>query len=157
MKARRGITRGSTSSGLWCGTSRGIEQLSVDLCPGLTLLVGRNNAGKSRILRALHVAVGGVPAERDDLTVGLTDSAEIDVVIAPRAGFSDTDHSQPSAEGDASAPVEQKFDGALQGVFETGPALVSSNPDRQRFAWRTTISSVSDGYGALAQTQRAWS
>ncbi len=39
---------------------KGIRHLAVDLNPTLTLLVGRNNVGKSRILRALHVAVGGV-------------------------------------------------------------------------------------------------
>ena len=122
---------------------KGIESLSVDLSPGLTLLVGRNNAGKSRVLRALHVAVGREPAERDDLTVGLSDQAEIDVVIAPRPTVT---------EGDAPAPDEQKFDEALQGLFGTGLALVSINPDRQRFAWRTTVASVSDGRGARTQT-----
>ena len=47
---------------------RGIQKLDLRLQPGLTLLVGRNNAGKSRILRALHVAMGGTRAVRDDLT-----------------------------------------------------------------------------------------
>ena len=131
---------------------KGIERLSVDLSPGLTLLVGRNNAGKSRILRALHVAVGREPAERDDLTVGLADQAEIDVVIAPRSTVQHNNDSHSVTEGDASAPDEQKFDEALQGLFGTGLALVSFNPDRQRFAWRTTVASVSDGRGARTQT-----
>ena len=62
---------------------RGIKHLEVELQPGLSLLVGRNNAGKSRVLRALHVAVGGVQVDRDDLTVGSRDPAEIDIVLAP--------------------------------------------------------------------------
>ena len=37
---------------------KGIRGLEVELQQGLTLLVGRNNAGKSRILRALHIAIG---------------------------------------------------------------------------------------------------
>ena len=44
---------------------RGIQYLDLRLQPGLTLLVGRNNAGKSRIL---HTAMGGAQAVRNDLT-----------------------------------------------------------------------------------------
>ena len=44
---------------------KGIRELDLSLKPGLTLLVGRNNAGKTRVLRALQVAVGGAPARRN--------------------------------------------------------------------------------------------
>jgi predicted ATP-dependent endonuclease of OLD family len=63
---------------------RGLDDCSVDLEPDLTLLVGANNSGKSRILRALGVALGAVSAAGDDLTVGGPDTATIDVVFAPR-------------------------------------------------------------------------
>ena len=130
---------------------RGIRHLSVDLNPGLTLLVGRNNAGKSRILRALHVAVGGVPSERDDLTVGLDTAAEIDVVIAPRPTAPDADDGQQAKYEGSPEPGGQTFTGQLQGLLGAGIALTSSNPAHQRFAWRTTIVSVSDGRGAQAR------
>ncbi|WP_419837531.1 ATP-dependent nuclease [Candidatus Poriferisodalis sp.] len=131
---------------------RGIERLAVDLRPGLTLLVGRNNAGKSRILRALHVAIGGVPAERDDLTVGLDIAAEIDVVIAPRPSAPGADDGQQAKHDGAPEPAGQTFTGQLQRLLGVGIALTSSSPARQRFAWRTTIVSVSDGRGAQART-----
>lgn len=69
---------------------KGIEHLELEMKPGLALLVGRNNAGKSRMLRALHIAVGDVSVDRDDLTVGSDDPAEIDVVIAPLPAVSRT-------------------------------------------------------------------
>ncbi|MCY4371386.1 MAG: AAA family ATPase [bacterium] len=56
---------------------------AIDLEPHMTLLVGRNNAGKSRVLRALTVALGGARADVDDLTVGMEQPATIDVFIAP--------------------------------------------------------------------------
>lgn len=130
---------------------KGIEQLAVDLSPGLTLLVGRNNAGKSRLLRALHVAVGGAQAERDDLTVGLAVSAEIDVVIAPLPTVADADGAQPVAGGSDRQSLDEVFDAPLQGLLGDGLALVSSSPASQRFAWRTKIVSVSEGSGAKAE------
>ena len=36
---------------------RGIDSCELELEPTLTLLVGQNNAGKSRILRALGIAL----------------------------------------------------------------------------------------------------
>lgn len=130
---------------------RGIEQLAVDLSPGLTLLVGRNNAGKSRLLRALHVAVGGAQAERDDLTVGLAASAEIDVVIAPRPTVAGASGVQPVTGRSDRQPLDEVFDAPLQRLLGEGLALVSSSPVSQRYAWRTRIVSVSEGSGARAE------
>ena len=62
---------------------RGIESCDIELEPGLTLLVGRNNVGKSRLLSALHLALGGRVADADDFTVGGTADPTIDVVLAP--------------------------------------------------------------------------
>ena len=118
---------------------KGIGHLELDLRPGLTLLVGRNNAGKSRLLRAVRIAVGGVPVERDDLTVGSADPAEIDVVIAP-----------PPA---APAASDELFDPALQPIFGDALAVVSESPVRQRFAWRTAITSTGEGSGARHESQ----
>ena len=131
---------------------KGIRDLEVELQPGLSLLVGRNNAGKSRILRALHVAVGGVEAERDDLTVGSSDPAEIDVTLAPRV--TPTPHRvAPLSEGvDDSQLSEEVFEPALQQLFGAHLALVSDSPERQRFAWRTTIISTSERAGARSQS-----
>ena len=98
---------------------KGIAELAVDLGPGLTLLVGRNNAGKSRVLRALNLAVGGVRAERDDLTVGQSTHAEIDVVLAPRPA-------------DGTSTDEQLFDDPLLEHLGNEPALISVSPARQR-------------------------
>ena len=133
---------------------KGIKHLEVELQPGLSLLVGRNNAGKSRILRAVHLAVGGVQAERDDLTVGSLDPAEIDVVVAPHvaqatrvvAASGDTDD-----EDDGEA-LDELFSVELRRMFGDELALVSDSPVRQRFAWRTTIASTDEGSGARSQS-----
>jgi len=127
---------------------KGIKELDVELRPGLSLLVGRNNAGKSRILRALHIAVGGTEADRDDLTVGSRDHAEIDVTLAPkRPGVTSL-----GGGVDDSHPAEEVFEPALQQLFDRYLALVSDSPERQRFAWRTTINSVSERAGARSQS-----
>ena len=132
---------------------KGIERLEVDLQPGLSLLVGRNNAGKSRILRALHVALGGVAVERDDLTVGSTDPAQIDVFIAPRPGTHPRDADEPSNNEDDQEVLAETFDATLQRLFGLSLQLVSESPDRQRLGWRTTITSTSEGSGARAQSE----
>ena len=130
---------------------RGIKDLAVNLQPGLSLLVGRNNAGKSRILRALHVAVGGVQVDRDDLTVGSTDPSEIDVVLAPRRMQSGIAAAPTSASGASPEALEETFDPALQQIFGS-VALVSESPVRQRFAWRTTVTSIREGFGARSES-----
>jgi len=119
---------------------KGISGLAVDLEPGLTLLVGRNNAGKSRILRALSLAVGGARAERDDLTVGQSAHAEIDVVIAP--------HPDNVPDGG-----NQEFDDPLLELLGPQLAVISTAPVRQRYAWRTTITWVGEDSGARADSR----
>ena len=120
---------------------RGVRELDVRLEPGLTLLVGRNNAGKSRILRALHIAVGRAPVERDDLTVGSNSPATIDVVIAPRPAAGSVDASSDS-EADG---LDETFDDAVTQRLGVSVAPIG---DRERFAWRTTITATSEGTGA---------
>lgn len=127
---------------------KGIRDLEVELQPGLSLLVGRNNAGKSRILRALQVAVGRAEVERDDLTVGSRDPAEIDVTIAP----SHDPVAPSSGEAKDSEPEEELFEPVLQQLFGTELAFISVSPERQRFAYRTTIISTSERAGARSQS-----
>ncbi len=113
---------------------RGIDDLTVTFEPGLTVLVGRNNSGKTRVLRALAVALGGRPAELDDLTVGATGNAEIDLVVAPWP--------PPASPSD-----EDLFADDL--VQRLVPAAIQEAPERQRFAWRTTIKPSREGFGAV--------
>ncbi len=129
---------------------RGIRKLDLRLQPGLTLLVGRNNAGKSRILRALHVAVGGKQAKRDDLTVGSKGNAEIDVVIAPRAATPPSDSTPLASETKDSG--EETFEKSVEQRIGVRIPHISTEPERQRFAWRTTISSISEGTGARSRS-----
>ena len=117
---------------------RGIADCSLELEPNLTLLVGRNNAGKSRVLRALGVALG-LPADIDDLTIGSTEEATIDVVIAPPP---------PTSDGKTetfSRPISRRLESQIQPIQES--------PDRERFAWRTTIRKSGEGLGAVSETK----
>lgn len=116
---------------------RGIDAASVTFEPGVTLIVGRNNAGKSRLLRAVAIALRAVEADADDLTVDAGVSAEIDLVIAP---------APPIAlhERAAWATGEQTFDVRVARAFG-GVEQISASPSRERFAWRTTIRPSREG------------
>lgn len=122
---------------------RGVRQLDLRFEPGLTLLVGRNNVGKSRVLRALHIAVGGVPVERDDLTVGSNTPATIDVVVAPRPGADVAALSGYEADN-----RDETFDDAATQRLGVSVATITTEPVRERFAWRTTIRATREGAGA---------
>jgi putative ATP-dependent endonuclease of OLD family len=119
---------------------RGLNACEVELEPTLTLLVGRNNAGKSRVLRALALALGGLPADIDDLTVGSQAPALIDVVVAPKP--------TPTAQTD-----EEVFETAIGQRLGSGVQVVREEPLRERFAWRTTVRRSAEGLGARAETQ----
>lgn len=115
-----------------CIGFRGLDDVQVDLHPKLTVLVGRNNAGKSRLLRAIAIALGSTPADRDDFTAGDDTEAHIDIVIAP----GDPDGSET-------------FD-ARVGARLVSPArqTVSASPLRERVSWRTTIRRSAEGFAA---------
>jgi putative ATP-dependent endonuclease of OLD family len=117
---------------------RGIDSCQIEFEPTLTLLVGRNNAGKSRVLRAVGIALGGLAPELDDLTVGSTESATIDVVLAP----------PPPADA-ASDEIFADEVGQRLGTVPT----ISEEPLRERFAWRTTIGRSAEGLGARSEMQ----
>jgi len=109
---------------------RGISRCALQLERGLTILVGRNNSGKSRILRALAIALGATPAERDDLTLSSSQPAVIDVILAPLV---------PDSE-------EEIFDTAVTRRLDTVQPI-ADDPPRERYAWRTTIRTSSEGAG----------
>ena len=117
---------------------RGIDELKVDFQPGLTLLVGRNNAGKSRILRAIDVAFGGAQARRDDLTIGSNEIAEIDIVIAPI---------------DLDSTNSEQFNPEVSRRLGDGISFLSVEPQRERFAWRTTIRPANERDGARTESR----
>jgi len=108
----------------------------VELEPTLTLLVGRNNSGKSRVLRAIALALGDVPAEIDDLTVGSGHPATVDVVVAPIAN----------------AGGAEEFTNEIGQVVR--PEIISQDPVRERFAWRATVQRSAEREGARADFAR---
>lgn len=118
---------------------RGLTAVDLTLERNLTVLVGRNNSGKSRILRALGVGLGALTAELDDLTVGADadDEATIDVILAP----------PPDPTTD-----EQVFADDVAQVLV--PDAVTEEPFRQRVAWRATIRRSAEGDGARAVLER---
>jgi putative ATP-dependent endonuclease of OLD family len=118
---------------------RGFARCELELEPGLTLLVGQNNAGKSRILRAIALALGGEAAETDDLTVAGDSTAEIDLIFAPLPLPRSAD-----AEDTFSIDVGQRLRGGVQ--------IVREEPLRERFAWRTTIGRSAEGMGARSDS-----
>lgn len=116
---------------------------AIDLEPHMTLLVGRNNAGKSRVLRALTVALGGARADVDDLTVRMETPATIDVFIAPFPP-------DEIEEGTDEEQGAEDFGPRLREILGIGLQQISLSPSRQRFAWRTTLEPSSEGLGARA-------
>lgn len=116
---------------------RGVENCELEFEPGLTLLVGRNNVGKSRVLSALHLALGGRPADVDDFTVGSEQEPEIDVIFAPPPP--------------ASASEEQAFETDIARKLGDGTQALSEEPFRERFAWRTRVQRSSEGMGARSE------
>lgn len=113
---------------------RGISHLELELEPDLTVLAGRNNAGKSRVISALHLALAGRPADADDFTAGNEYDPEIDIVIAPAPPETETD--------------DEEFGGALTQLFEKQPQVLSETPLRERIGWRTTVTRDTSGVKA---------
>ncbi len=127
---------------------RGVDDCTLEMEPDLTLLVGRNNCGKSRLLRALAIALGAATADRDDLTVGGEADATVDIVLAPRPS---------DEEGEV---FTDRIGGRLGDVVQN----LAEDPPRERFAWRTTILPSAEGFGVRTDssvltfdsTTRAW-
>lgn len=111
---------------------RGLTECTLALEPTLTVLVGRNSSGKSRLLRALALACGAVNADADDFTAGSEESPTIDLVLAPAVG-ADT------------------FDGRVAAVFAGNVQPVSE--DAERIAWRTSIQPSAEGWGGRAESR----
>ncbi len=114
---------------------RGITDAALALEPDLTVLVGRNNVGKSRLLRAVGIALGTLPAERDDLTVGGPHTSEIEIILAPRTLGSGEEHFDPR--------VQRRI---------LNVQLVSDSPERERFGWLTRIAPSQEGNGVRSES-----
>ncbi len=117
---------------------RGIKFCEIELEPRVTVLAGRNNAGKSRIISALQVALGGRPAEVDDFSVGKDITPEIDVIVSPGA---------PSRPED-----DEEFESNFTQLFENRTQVLQETPLRERIAWRTRIARSAEGGGARAES-----
>lgn len=122
---------------------RGITKCDIEFEPDLTLLVGRNNAGKSRVLRALSVALGR-PADRDDLTVGSQKKPTIDIIIAPNPN--DNRNTSEEASDNFKESISQRLGlNNVQAILE--------EPRQERFSWRTTIRRSAEGFGVRSEAE----
>jgi putative ATP-dependent endonuclease of the OLD family len=109
---------------------KGIGNTELLLEPDVTFVVGRNNAGKSRLLRALAIAVSSVRSEPDDITVDSEEETWIEITIAPR-------------NSDSSGTFAPRIAARLNRYIQ----LVSRAPDTERICFRTTIKRSIEGYG----------
>lgn len=73
---------GFVPKNLNCQTFKGLGQVSLGFAPGLTLLVGANNSGKSSLMQAAHWALTGeLPkVDNNDLIQWGADSCEVNLV-----------------------------------------------------------------------------
>ncbi|WP_258562836.1 ATP-dependent nuclease [Corynebacterium sanguinis] len=91
-------TESDAATAMWLETVRikgfrSCEDTEVALSPGLTLLVGENNAGKSNIIDALRLATTPLSGRRtryfevDDPSIGSTSNPDIELVFADGDSF----------------------------------------------------------------------
>jgi putative ATP-dependent endonuclease of the OLD family len=111
---------------------RGISEVRLELGPNLTVLLGRNNIGKSRLLRAIAVALGAA-GDVDDFTVGTDENPKVDVVARPT----------PDDDG-----RERPFNPAIEELLN--PAVVDAATGVVRWAYRCTLERTEDGTGVRA-------
>ena len=114
---------------------RGLSDCTLALEPGLTLLVGRNSSGKSRLLRAIALACGAVSASSDDWTVGLSAEPTVDVVLAPGA-----------------IGPDESFDDRVRVAFGQRIQLTSV-AGAERVAWRTVVRQSAEGWGGRTESR----
>lgn len=119
---------------------RGIHDLDVRLEPDLTLLIGRNNIGKSRILRALAIATGGERTTVDDFTKGSRPGEDcfIDVEIAPL--------------DDTGEPADFFLSVTSSAVGNHAQRVRREGTEGQGVAWRTRLIPSLEGSGPRKQT-----
>lgn len=138
---------------------RGIADCRIEFENDLTVLVGPNNIGKSRVMRALALALGAIPASRDDFTVGEDLEPMIDVVLMPSGSSGEQVPSPQAVDGTPTAESgsiagtprgedDEIFDRRLVPRLGAAIAVTSSDPVRERFAWRTCIKPSLEGHGA---------
>lgn len=110
----------------------------MELEPHVTVLAGRNNAGKSRLISALQIALGGRPADVDDFSAGSDACPEIDLIISPGVPLG------PDAD--------EEFEASFTRLFERQTQTLNEDPVRERLAWRTSISRSAEGMGARSES-----
>lgn len=114
---------------------RGVADFRLELEPKLTLLVGRNNVGKSRVLRALAVATGGESPAVDDLSQGVDYSqceCFVDVVIAPLG---------------QDGLTAKEFQTDVSNRLKSAVNLGTDEAPKARFGWRTRLTPSREGQG----------
>lgn len=117
---------------------RGLVSCEIEFEPHVTVLAGRNNAGKSRIISALQLALGGRGADIDDFSVGTDITPEVDIVISPGV---------PLSSGD-----NEEFESNFTQLFENQIQVLNETPVRERIGWRTKISRSAEGNGARTES-----
>lgn len=115
---------------------RGIYDCTLTLRPTVTLLVGQNSAGKSRLLRAIALACGAISANLDDFTVNGAEEPTIDLVLAPSS-------TEPHAT----------FDDRIRAIFGNHVQVVSLVTGSERVCWRTTILRSNEGWGGKVEAK----
>lgn len=113
--------------------------MQLELEADLTVLAGRNNAGKSRVMSALQLALGGRSAEVDDFTAGSSTEPEIDIIVAPEP---------PAGQSD-----DHEFSAGFTALYEGQIQPLSEDPLRERLGWRTTVSRSAEGLGARSESR----
>lgn len=109
---------------------KGLDNTELLLEPDITFIVGRNNSGKSRLLRALAISVSSVRSEPDDITADSGGDTWIEITIAPR-------------NSDSSQTFAPRIAARLSRFIE----LVNRAPDIERICFRTTIRRSFEGFG----------
>lgn len=118
---------------------RGIDDVTIELEPNITILAGRNNAGKSRIISAIELALGGRGGDADDFTVGGTEDPTIDVFFSP-----------PPPD---IAEQNTIFEKEISSIFRKTVQTVVEDPEMEKIAWRTVISRTGEGIGAKSSSK----
>jgi len=115
-----------------------IEDARITLAPGLTVVTGETGAGKTMIVTALGLLLGGRASS--DLVRSGVDAAVVDAVVQ-RPGSSGRVSMSPDTDRDATdgaeASVEARWEEAEDGVLFVSREIPAQGRSRGRIAGRT--------------------